>query len=44
MSFENSYNTASTLIGHGFKVINAGWSPLYVVDWKRADPRYTAPT
>lgn len=40
MSFENSYNTASTLIGHGFKVINAGWSPLYVVDWKRAHPRY----
>ena len=40
MSFENSYNTASTLIGHGFKVINTGWSPLYVVDWKRANPRY----
>jgi len=40
MEFEVSYNLPSNLVKHGYKVINASWTPLYVTMQTRHTPAH----
>jgi N-acetyl-beta-hexosaminidase len=40
MVFENRYNTPGNLLKNGYKVINASWTPLYVVNSRKHTPQH----
>ena len=40
MEFEVAYNLPANLVGHGYKVINTAWTPLYVTMQTRHTPEH----